>query len=149
MKVRLMALLFATSLVLGLPLAASAGPAAGGPDTDLDGVEDAFDNCTGVSNANQADADHDGCGDACTQPITCDATGDTVVGVPDFSALGAEFGNDCNANPGLSCTADCNGDNIVGVPDFGAIGGEFGNQVGPSGITTTQCNPSTCQCTPQ
>lgn len=149
MKVRLLALLFAFSLVLGLPLAASAGPAAGGTDSDLDGVEDAFDNCLFVVNAGQEDGDHDGCGNACTQAVTCDATGDTAVGVPDFQVLGVEFGNDCVANPGDSCTSDCNGDNKVGVPDFQAIGDEFGNKVGESGITTAQCDTSLCQCTPQ
>ena len=149
MKVRLMALLFALSLVLGLPLAAIAGPTADGTDTDSDGVEDVFDNCTFVSNVDQDDVDHDGCGGACTQSISCDANGDTVVGVPDFAILGGEFGNNCNTDPQASCTADCNGDNIVGVPDFAIIGGEFGNQVGPSGISTAQCNPATCRCTPQ
>jgi hypothetical protein len=149
MKVRLMALLFIISLVLGLPLAASAGPASG-VDTDLDGVQDPFDNCTFVPNAGQADADHDGCGDACTASITCDATGDTAVGVPDFQALGAQFGAECDVfDPGHGCTADCTGDQKVGVPDFQAFGNEFGNKVGESGITTAQCNPSTCICTPQ
>jgi hypothetical protein len=38
-------------------------PAA--PDTDLDGIEDALDNCPNVSNPDQADSDHDGVGDAC------------------------------------------------------------------------------------
>lgn len=35
------------------------------PDTDLDGFLDAFDNCPEVKNANQADSDGDGIGDAC------------------------------------------------------------------------------------
>jgi hypothetical protein len=150
MKVRLMALLFIIALALGLPLAASAGPASG-VDTDLDGVQDPFDNCSGVPNADQADADHDGCGDACTEPITCDSSGDTAVGVPDFQAISAQFGADCSGGggPGHGCTADCDGDSKVGVPDFQAISSEFGNVTGQSGITTAQCNPSTCQCTPQ
>jgi len=148
MKVRLMALLFALSLALGLPIAASAGPTSG-PDTDLDGVQDPFDNCRGIPNALQEDANHDGCGDACTEPISCDANGDTAVGGPDFVILGAEFGNNCNLDPGLSCLADCNGDTAVGGPDFVILGGEFGNITGPSGITTAQCDPDVCVCTPQ
>ena len=148
MKVRLMALLFALTLAFGLPIAASAGPVSG-PDTDLDGVQDPFDNCSGIPNAGQGDANHDGCGDACSPPITCDANGDTGVGVADFIILGGEFGNNCGANPSLTCLADCDGNNAVGVSDFIIIGGEFGNIVGPSGITTAQCDPSLCQCTPQ
>src|ERR671925_485511 len=35
------------------------------PDVDADGIPDAEDNCLIVSNADQADADGDGFGDAC------------------------------------------------------------------------------------
>jgi hypothetical protein len=37
-------------------------------DADDDGIDDAVDNCPGVSNHNQADADGDGVGDACDAP---------------------------------------------------------------------------------
>ncbi len=153
MKVRLMALLFGFSLIVGLPLVASAGPATGGSDSDLDGVLNAFDNCLLVGNADQADANHDGCGDACTAPITCDANGDTAVGAPDVTIFLATFGNDCrpgkNPGPGGDCRSDCTNDNAVGAPDVTAFVGEFGNLVGASGITTAQCQPGLCQCTPQ
>jgi len=136
MKVSLLAMSFGFLLVL--PLAASAGPLSGGGDSDSDGIADAFDNCTNVSNADQADADHDACGDPCDASITCDATNDGVVGGPDFVILQGELGNNCTANPSLSCTADCDGDTIVGGPDFVILQSELGNSVGPSGIT----NPS-------
>lgn len=145
MKVRLLALLFALSLAFGLPIAASAGPATGS-DTDGDGVLDPFDNCTDEPNAGQQDGNHDGCGDACTQEIECDANGDTVVGVSDFTILSNEFSNDCNVNPGLTCAADCNGDDVVGVSDFTILSNEFGNKVGDSGITTAQCDKTICRC---
>jgi hypothetical protein len=148
MKLRLMALLFALSLALGLPIAASAGP-PGGADLDLDGVQDPFDNCLGLANGGQEDANHDGCGDSCSPPITCDANGDTAVGGPDFAILGAEFGDICTPANMLPCLADCNGDTGVGGPDFAAMGAEFGNIVGPSGITTAQCDTDLCNCTPQ
>jgi len=65
MKASLIALTFGFFLVAGLPLAATAGPTPGGADSDSDGVEDAFDNCTTIANPGQEDADHDGCGDDC------------------------------------------------------------------------------------
>jgi hypothetical protein len=36
-----------------------------GQDADGDGVPEAVDNCPGVANASQLDADGDGFGDAC------------------------------------------------------------------------------------
>ena len=47
----------------------------GDPDADLDGVPDASDNCVYVSNADQADGDGDGAGDACD---ICPADGTDV-----------------------------------------------------------------------
>jgi hypothetical protein len=142
MKVSLLAMSF--GFLLALPLAASAGPLPGGADGDGDTVEDAFDNCTVVPNADQADADHDACGDVCDASITCDASGDGLVGGPDFAILVSELTNNCNTNPSLSCSADCDGDLIVGGPDFSILVSELGNSVGPSGITNpsrdlTQC----------
>merc|ERR1711964_391882 len=147
MKIRLMAISFGFFLVVGLPVTGFAGPAPGGADTDSDGVEDAFDDCIDVANPDQADADHKGCGDACTWgTIACDASGDGKVGGPDFTILIGQIGNDCGAFPSLSCTADCDGsdDNKVGGPDFTALIAEIGNSVGPSGITNALCDAATC-----
>jgi hypothetical protein len=135
MKVSLMAL--SIGFLLALPLAANAGPVPGGADGDGDGVEDAFDNCSTISNAGQEDADHDACGDACDPKTTCDITNDGAVGIPDFSTLIAQIGNDCNTFPSLDCSADCDDglDNVVGIPDFSELLGQIGNVNGPSGIT--------------
>ncbi|MDJ0853324.1 MAG: hypothetical protein QNK04_33575 [Myxococcota bacterium] len=135
MKVSLSAIVLGFFLVLGLPFAASAGPVPGGDDSDGDTVEDAFDNCTDDSNSNQADGDHDGCGDVCDQSILCDRTGDGIVGGPDFIVISVDFG--CTLGVG-NCPGDCTGDGITGGPDVIVVSQEFGNQLGPSGIT----NPS-------
>jgi hypothetical protein len=142
MKIRLLAMAFGFFLVAGT---AYAGPVPGGADTDGDTVENAFDNCVNIANASQTDTDHNGCGDSCTANITCDANGDTSVGAQDFTILRMQFGN----TPPANITADCNGDTSVGSQDFSILRMQFGNTVGPSGITTAQCDPSSCRCTPQ
>ncbi len=62
-------------------------------DTDGDGIADAFDNCRGIPNPDQADADHDGFGDVCdhlntgadlkvtmsVSPLKAPSRGDTVT----------------------------------------------------------------------
>jgi len=147
MKVRLLALAFGFSLVAGV---AYAGPLPGGADGDNDGVENAFDNCTAISNSDQADADHNGCGNACTESILRDGDGDTTVSVTDYGLLLAQW--ECGG-PNPPCPSvnsmDCDGDTTVSGTDYGALLGEWENIVGPSGITSAQCNPATCVCTPQ
>ena len=133
MKVSLIALTFGFFLVAGLPLAATAGPTPGGPDSDGDTVEDAFDNCTNLSNAGQEDADHDGCGDVCDPLLTCDCDGNGAVGVSDYNVMSIEWGN---TSPPLTC--DCDGNGAVGVSDYNSMSIEWGQLKGPSGIT----NPS-------
>ena len=128
--------------------AASAGPTPGGADTDRDGVESAFDNCVAVPNPSQTDANHDGCGDACTQTLSCDANGDTAVGLTDFLILGMNFHRMVPEGTGGDCDPP-GGDGIPGVLDFVRLGMELGHRVGPSSITNAQCDPSRCQCTPQ
>jgi hypothetical protein len=144
MKVRLLAVAFGFFLATGT---AYAGPAPGGGDSDGDTVENAFDNCTTVSNAAQTDTDHNGCGDACTEALGCDTNGDTAIGAPDLAAVQAGFGM-TGCTP-ITCPGDCNGDTAVGAPDLAALQSTFGNVTGPSGITNAQCDPNTCQCTPQ
>ena len=50
-------------------------------DSDADGVLDALDNCRLVDNADQADEDTDGVGDACT-PLDADLAPGAPGGVP-------------------------------------------------------------------
>lgn len=110
-------------------------------DSDLDGIEDLADNCPGVPNRDQADANHNGIGDACegavlaspggqpagAGPITpSDSDGD---GVPDAT-------DNCPgiANPGQAdldhdrsgdvCDSDLDGD---GVPQIAPPGSYLDN----------------------
>jgi formylglycine-generating enzyme required for sulfatase activity len=55
------------SLVVASFVALAAAPSALAQDSDGDGVPDASDNCPLVPNANQADCDQNGVGDACQQ----------------------------------------------------------------------------------
>jgi hypothetical protein len=138
------------ALGVGILLAAGAawaGPTPGSVDTDGDGVENVFDNCTLIVNPTQTDTDHNGCGDACQPPITCDAAADMdlVVGGPDQAVIGLNFG--MVVPPGTM--GDCTGDGVVGGADLATFGQQFLNMVGPSGITNAACDPETCLCTPQ
>lgn len=69
----------------------SAGCASPSGDTDGDGVANAADNCPSIANADQADRDDDGLGDAC-DPQTC---GNGT----------RESGEACDG--GACCTAQC------------------------------------------
>jgi hypothetical protein len=119
-----------------------AGPTPGGPNSDGDAIENAFDNCTGVSNATQKDSDHDGCGDACD----ADFNGDGASGAADFVTFKAAFGS-VEGNPGppaYNAVTDLDCDGGVGASDFVLFKGEFGGNSGPSGITNAGRNLALC-----
>jgi len=103
-------------------------------DTDADGVHDGVDNCPSVANANQADADGDGVGDACEggcPPSDPDSDGDgscdSVDGCPSDplkiapGACGcgvADVDNDGDGTP--NCNDGCPNDPLKVAP--GACG---------------------------
>jgi len=129
MKVGLMALVAGFCLVLGLPLAAMAGPTPGGTNSDPDSVEDAFDNCSSTDNGNQKDLDHDGCGDACD----ADFDQDGGAGLLDFGIFKSTFLK-AEGTPGYDARADMDCDGAVGLLDFGLFKAEFLTPPGPSGL---------------
>jgi len=148
-RLRLTALAFGFCLVVGLPLAAMAGPIpTGTPDTDGDGVEDAFDNCTTSKNPTQVDKDHDGCGQFCD----FDWNNDGLVKAGEVSLAGSQFGSvACATPPGPpfnNCVCDFNQDGFCKAGEVSAIGSSFGKKPGPSGITNAVCKPTRCACTP-
>jgi hypothetical protein len=147
MRLKLLAVMFGIALAAGT---AYAGPLPGGADTDGDTVENAFDNCTAVSNASQTDTDHDACGDACSNNIDCDVNGNTIVDNPDFATLRMNFLLTVPPGTGGDCATPNNGS--VDNADFALMRMTFLNArpagAGPSGVTTAQCDTSLCQCTP-
>jgi len=117
-------------LALGMPLGALAGPTPGGADTDGDGVENGFDNCSATVNAGQEDTDHDGCGNVCDL-LLCDINQDGGVTSTDFTLLKMCFGKAASCNP----AADCNNDGGITSADFTLLKMEFGKSgTGPSGL---------------
>ena len=82
------------------------------PDGDADGVPDASDNCPGVANPGQADADGDAIGDACDptpQPTSPDtgfgpAPGATTVPAP---SAATETGSGTTTGTGSGATSKC------------------------------------------
>ena len=65
---------------------------ADSPDSDGDGVADAEDNCPDLANANQADGDSDGQGDACDQPkVMLTSPGNNTTGIAPTKNVTATF----------------------------------------------------------
>ncbi len=98
-------------------------------DTDGDGVLDAEDNCLEASNAEQRDTDRDGYGNRCDP----DYNDDGLVGIPDFNALRAQFGN-VETDPDYDDNVELTGDGAIGIPDFNVLNALFGLPPGPSGL---------------
>ena len=100
--------LMIASLALGFAGAATAA------DGDLDGVDDAVDNCAAAANAGQADADGDGAGDACD----ADYDNNGVVDEADFDIIAAAFGS-VAGEEAFVAAADHDGDGVIAGVDLG------------------------------
>jgi len=153
MKLTLIALVAGFCLVVGLPMAATAGPATSADGADADGVGQAYDNCLSRSNAAQVDTDHDGCGDFCD----FDWNNDGIVKGGEVAKAGSQFGSPlcgpsgappCPGPPYHCCACDFNHDGICKGGEIATIGAEFGKKPGPSGVGwNASCNPALCTCT--
>jgi hypothetical protein len=136
MKISLMALVAGFCLVVGFPLAATAGPTPGGPDSDGDGVEDFFDNCHLPPDVNpdQKDTDHDGCGNICDS----DNDNNGAVSPSDFAAFKATYLKGDNGplpdDPGYNANFDATCEGVVSPADFVIFKGNYLQPTGPSGF---------------
>jgi hypothetical protein len=104
-----------------------------GPDFDVDGVQDADDNCSQSPNSTQVDTDGDGCGNGCD----ADYDQNGIAGWSDYGAF-----TQCYATTNELCEHEDPPSGIVGLIDFGIFVTElFGQAPGPSGTTagTTAC----------
>ena len=79
-----------------------------GCDSDGDGVVDGADNCPNAANADQADADGDGVGDAC-DPDLIDSDGDGTVDAQDCAPADATRAPGHDERCGNSVDEDCDG----------------------------------------
>lgn len=118
-------------------------------DTDGDGIDDPFDNCTLVAN-NQLDSDLDGFGNACDADYVATGgvqPGDNLTGGPDFAVLAGRWG--CRWDDGTGCwdalaaAVDSNDDGVIGGPEFATFVTYFGKSPGPSGLACTFSVPCT------
>jgi hypothetical protein len=132
----------AALLAFGLSFGSFAGSS---PDSDSDGVPDAFDNCTNVANGPllataplcnaQQDADSDGYG----QPCDADVNNDGGVGLDDVNDLLGTL-NTANAVNDLNC------DGGVGLDDINTGLAALNTAPGPSGLS---CAGTGTPCTAQ
>jgi hypothetical protein len=124
------------------------------PDTDADGLLDAFDNCPSVVNLGQEDGDGDGAGDVCDN---CKLVANTTTGGAGGDQVDADidgYGNVCDAdlnNSGLTTSgdyfilrtalntananADLNVSGLVTSADYFILRNRLNAPPGPSGLS--------------
>jgi hypothetical protein len=128
-------------LTIGLSFGAFAGAA---PDSDADGVPDAYDNCTTTPNgptlstfpacSGQQDSSTNGYGNPCDT----DVNNDGATGADDLGIVLTVLGD-------AGTTSDFNCDGAVGADDLGHILTQLGNVPGPSGLTCAAPTATNCE----
>lgn len=101
-------------------------------DSDGDGIDDNFDNCTLVFNPEQHDSDHDFKGNMCD----ADFNNDQVINTIDLGILRDNFFTD-------NALTDINADGITNVADLGLLKAMYFEVPGPTGADPNQ-PPCTC-----
>jgi hypothetical protein len=96
---------------------------SGYPDSDGDGIADALDNCSAVSNPGQDDSDGDGYGNACD----ADFDNNGFVNAIDLARFKAAFGT-------ANLLFDLDGSGFVNALDLARFKVLFGQPPGPSGL---------------
>jgi hypothetical protein len=130
--------------------------AAGCPDSDGDGVADANDDCPSTANADQADFDHDGLGDACDPDDDNDGVADAndlcpntpagtqvnATGCPDADGDGVADANDNCPGTANADQADFDHDGLGNAcdPDDDNDGVADANDLCPNTPSGTQVN---------
>lgn len=113
-------------------------------DTDADGVLDDVDNCVNVPNADQADADDDGEGDACDEDITLDVTGPSVTSSFNITPNAAGWFNK-NVLVSFECVDDRSG--VTSCPEPIAVTTEGADQAVSVTVTDVAGNATTLDVT--
>ena len=98
-------------------------------DADHDGVPDSQDNCLGLYNPTQLDADGDGYGNACD----ADLNNSGLVTAADFDLLRSVLNQPASSSP-LAAAADLNGSGTVTAADFAILRARLNTAPGPSGL---------------
>ena len=98
-------------------------------DEDGDGIPDASDNCTQVTNPAQLDADGDGYGNICD----ADLNNSGSVTAADFAILRSVLNQTAGASP-TAAAADLNGSGAVTAADYAILRARIGSAPGPSGL---------------
>jgi hypothetical protein len=106
------------------------------PDGDGDGVPDAADNCLEVPNPAQADANHEGFGDACD----ADYDDDGFVDGQDFSVLRTAYLTQ-PGSAGWNAEVDHDGDGTITGVDFSVFRSRYLGAPGPSGLACAGVAP--------
>jgi hypothetical protein len=93
------------------------------PDADHDGIDDTRDNCLGLANPDQRDANGDGYGSLCD----ADLNDDGRVNFADLAILRQRFGTS-------DAVADLDGNGYVNFGDLARLKLRFGRPPGPSSV---------------